>query len=121
MWFDNNSNFAKLEINVCDMCEIFVDLPKPQYNLKNKSIRLDGFVTSISLENHFWSILEHIAIQDKLTLGQLCSKLYNEYVELHGAINRANFASFLRVCCLRYLSLKIPHTFETENEKTKSV
>jgi hypothetical protein len=34
---------------------------------------------------------------------QLITKLYNEIVEYRGEID--NFSSFLRVCCLRYMSL----------------
>lgn len=85
------------------MCEIFVKADPNLYSTRAKSIRLHGAVTSIRLENLFWQVLEEIALRDGMSQNQLITKLYDEIVEYRGDID--NFSSFLRVCCLRYMSL----------------
>lgn len=85
------------------MCEVFVKADPALYACRARSLRLHGAVTSIRLENQFWQVLEEIAARDRMTTNQLITKLYDEIVAYRGAID--NFASFLRVCCLRYLSL----------------
>ena len=85
------------------MCEIFVKADPALYESRSHSIRLHGAVTSIRLENLYWQVLQEIATRDGMTANQLITKLYNEIVEYRGEID--NFSSFLRVCCLRYLSL----------------
>lgn len=85
------------------MCEIFVKADPALYDSRSHSIRLHGAVTSIRLENLYWQVLQEIATRDGMTANQLITKLYNEIVEYRGEID--NFSSFLRVCCLRYLSL----------------
>ncbi|MDR3479145.1 MAG: ribbon-helix-helix domain-containing protein [Burkholderiaceae bacterium] len=85
------------------MCEIFVKADPSLYESRARSIRLHGAVTSIRLENLYWDVLQEIATRDGMSANRLITKLYNELVEYRGAID--NFTSFLRVCCLRYLSL----------------
>lgn len=85
------------------MCEIFVKADPMLYASRAHSIRLHGAVTSIRLENLYWEVLQEIATRDGLSANRLITKLYDELVEYRGAID--NFTSFLRVCCLRYLSL----------------
>lgn len=85
------------------MCEIFVKADPSLYESRARSIRLHGAVTSIRLENLYWDVLHEIATRDGMSANQLITKLYDELVEYRGAID--NFTSFLRVCCLRYLSL----------------
>lgn len=87
------------------MCDIFVKADPHLYECRARSIRLHGAVTSIRLENLFWNALEEIAARDGMTPSQLITKLYDELVEYRGEID--NFTSFLRVCCLRYLSLMV--------------
>lgn len=94
------------------MCEIFVKADPHLYTCRARSIRLHGAVTSIRLENLFWNVLEEIAARDAMTTSQLITKLYDELVEYHGAID--NFTSFLRVCCLRYLSLMAEGTIPSD-------
>jgi multiple sugar transport system ATP-binding protein len=53
----------------------------------------------------FWQVLEEIAARDCMTVTQLATKLHDEVCDAHGNIE--NFASFLRVSCLRYVSLQI--------------
>lgn len=87
------------------MCEIFVNADPALYESRARSIRLHGAVTSIRLENLFWQVLEEIATRDRMSTGQLITKLYDELVECRGEVD--NFTSFLRVSCLRYLSLMV--------------
>lgn len=94
------------------MCEIFVKADPHLYECRARSIRLHGAVTSIRLENLFWNALEEIAARDGMTTSQLITKLYDELVEFRGEID--NFTSFLRVCCLRYLSLMVEGTIPSD-------
>jgi predicted DNA-binding ribbon-helix-helix protein len=94
------------------MCEIFVKADPNLYECRARSIRLHGAVTSIRLENLFWNALEEIAARDGMTTNQLITKLYDELVEYRGEID--NFTSFLRVCCLRYLSLMLDGGIPTD-------
>jgi predicted DNA-binding ribbon-helix-helix protein len=87
------------------MCKIFVSADPAFYETSTRSIRLHGVVTSIRLETLFWSVLTEIGRRDDMSLSQLITKLYDEITEARGEVE--NFTSFLRVCCLRYLSLQI--------------
>jgi predicted DNA-binding ribbon-helix-helix protein len=87
------------------MCRIFVGADPALYETSTRSVRLHGVVTSIRLETHYWSVLTEIGRRDDMSLSQLLTKLYDEISEARGEVE--NFASFLRVCCLRYLSLQI--------------
>ena len=64
------------------MCQVFISADPALYSCRARSVRLHGVATSIRLENLFWQVLEEIASVD-------------------------NFASFLRVCCGRYLALQL--------------
>lgn len=94
------------------MCEIFVKADPDLYECRARSIRLHGVVTSIRLENLFWQALEEIATRDGMSTSQLITKLYDELVACRGEID--NFASFLRVCCLRYMSLMVDGAIPTD-------
>ena len=84
------------------MCQIYVKANPIQYELRTRSIRIHGVVTSIRLENLSWDILARIAQKDDLTTNQLISRLHDEVIRQQGKVN--NFCSFLRVSCMRYLS-----------------
>jgi predicted DNA-binding ribbon-helix-helix protein len=86
------------------MCEIFISADPKLYETRTRSLRLHGVSTSLRLENLFWTILTEIGARDSMTLNQLITKLYDELTE--AGVEKANFASFLRVCCSRYLSLQ---------------
>jgi predicted DNA-binding ribbon-helix-helix protein len=86
------------------MCEIYVKADPILYESRSRSLRIHGAVTKIRLENLFWDILAELAESDGYTTNQLIAKLYDEIVDYRGEID--NFASFLRVTCLRYLSLR---------------
>lgn len=87
------------------MCQIFVQANPMSYEATTRSIRLNGVVTSVRLENMFWDTLEEIATRDGMNVPHLLSKLYDELLEHRGDI--PNFSSFLRVCCQRYLALQV--------------
>ena len=87
------------------MCQVFVSADPHLYACRVRSVRLHGMATSIRLENLFWNVLEDIARRDGMRVPQLCAKLYDELVQARGAVD--NFASFLRVCCGRYLALQL--------------
>lgn len=87
------------------MCQVFISADPHLYDCRVRSVRLHGVATSIRLENLFWQVLADIAQRDGMGVPQLCTKLYDELVQERGAVD--NFASFLRVCCGRYLALQL--------------
>ncbi len=87
------------------MCEIFISADPYLYQMRTRSLRLHGVATSIRLENLFWAVLEEIGGRDQLSVNQLITRLYDELMETGAEMG--NFASFLRVCCTRYLSLQV--------------
>lgn len=84
------------------MCELYVKADPILYECRSRSMRIQGVVTTLRLENQFWDILQEIAEADGMTTNQLIAKLYKEVIELRGQVK--NFASFLRVGCTRYLA-----------------
>jgi predicted DNA-binding ribbon-helix-helix protein len=87
------------------MCQVFISADPHLYDCRVRSVRLHGVATSIRLENLFWNVLADIAERDGMRVPQLCTKLYDELVAERGEVD--NFASFLRVCCGRYLALQL--------------
>jgi predicted DNA-binding ribbon-helix-helix protein len=87
------------------MCRLFINADPDLWQTRLRSVRMEGFSTSIRLENLYWGVLEELAARDRMTLTQLLVKLHAELLEAHGRVD--NFASFLRVCCGRYLMLQL--------------
>nr|WP_196108746.1 MULTISPECIES: ribbon-helix-helix domain-containing protein [unclassified Ochrobactrum] len=87
------------------MCRLFIGANPELWLSVTRSLRIDGVVTSVRLENFFWWALEDIAARDDLTVSRLIGKLYHE--SRNEGHDLDNFASFLRVCCGRYLSLQL--------------
>ena len=85
------------------MCQLFINADTNLWASHTRSLRIDGVVTSIRLENLFWKILEEIGFRDDMTSTQLISKLYLEAID--ASHDMGNFTSFLRVCCSRYLAM----------------
>lgn len=85
------------------MCQLFINADSHLWTSRTKSLRIDGVVTSIRLEEFFWETLEEMAHRDDMTVNQMISKLYLESLDADHDLG--NFTSFLRVCCSRYLSL----------------
>jgi predicted DNA-binding ribbon-helix-helix protein len=87
------------------MCQLFIGADPDLYRSRSRSLRLHGVATSIRLENLFWNILEEIGARDGMSVGQLLTRLYDELAAADG--DCANFTSFLRVSCGRYLALQV--------------
>ncbi|ABM39161.1 ribbon-helix-helix domain-containing protein [Polaromonas naphthalenivorans] len=87
------------------MCEVFISADPALYESRIRSVRLHGVATSIRLENLFWDVLGDIASRDGMSVPQLCTRLHDELEAERQGIE--NFASFLRVCCGRYLALQL--------------
>jgi len=85
------------------MCKIYVNTDPILYESRTRSLRIHGVVTTVRLENLFWDVLQEIAEREGLTTNQFAIKLHDELLARHGEMTMS-FASFLRVCCLRYLS-----------------
>jgi predicted DNA-binding ribbon-helix-helix protein len=86
------------------MCKLFVTADPELWQTRSKSLRMHGFSTSVRLEQLYWQILDDIARREGMTVPQLLTTLYEELLQVHGAVD--NFSSFLRVCCGRYLMLQ---------------
>ncbi len=85
------------------MCYVYVHADPIQYEARTRSLRINNVVTTIRLENLFWDVLAEIANREGKTTNQMIATLYEELTALRD--DNPNFTSFLRVCCLRYLSL----------------
>ena len=83
------------------MCELYSSTEPSRYDIIKRSIRIQGAVTSLALENEIWQTLETIADSEQLSVAEFISTLYQEVIERHGKVN--NLASMLRVTCLTYL------------------
>jgi predicted DNA-binding ribbon-helix-helix protein len=71
-------------------------------------------VTSVRLENYFWSVLEKIAIRDDMNIPQMLTRLYHESID--AGHDLGNFTSFLRVCSMRYLALQLSGDIPANSE-----
>ncbi|WP_435168414.1 ribbon-helix-helix domain-containing protein [Falsirhodobacter sp. 1013] len=87
------------------MCRVFIGADPQLWESQTRSIRMDGMVTSVRLENMFWTVLEEIAVRDDMNVPQLLHQLYNESID--EGHDLGNFTSFLRVCCLRFIDLRL--------------
>lgn len=94
------------------MCQVFIGADPALYQCRARSLRLHGVATSIRLENLFWRVLEEIARRDGLSVPALCTRLYDELLQERSEVE--NFASFLRVCCGRYLALQLAGAIPTD-------
>ncbi|MGN4152351.1 ribbon-helix-helix domain-containing protein [Burkholderia gladioli] len=86
------------------MCSVYINADPILYESRTRAIRIHGVVTTVRLENLFWDVLQEIANREGMTTSQFAAKLHDELVALRGE-EPLNFASFLRVCCMRYLSV----------------
>ena len=83
------------------MCEFFVKADPIQYEQRSRTVRIHGVLTSIRLENMVWDILAELAEEQGCTTNALISLFHDEILAHRGEV--PNFASFLRVTCMRYL------------------
>ncbi len=84
------------------MCELYVKADPILYESRTRSVRIHGVITTVRLENLFWDVLHDIAEREGMTTSEFVVKVRDELTTLHGEV--VNFASFLRVSCLRYLA-----------------
>ncbi|WP_128255472.1 ribbon-helix-helix domain-containing protein [Falsirhodobacter deserti] len=94
------------------MCRLFIGADPHLWESQTRSIRMDGMVTSVRLENMFWMVLEDIAARDEMNVPQLLHQLYNESID--EGHDLGNFTSFLRVCCLRFIDLRLKGLVQAE-------
>jgi predicted DNA-binding ribbon-helix-helix protein len=87
------------------MCKLFINADAHLWDSSTRSLRIDGMVTSVRLENYFWNTLEEIARRDGMQVPQMITRLYHESID--AGHDLGNFTSFLRVCCMRYLALQL--------------
>nr|WP_232348885.1 ribbon-helix-helix domain-containing protein [Neptunomonas qingdaonensis] len=87
------------------VCKLFIQANAELWSSSTRSLRIDGMVTSIRLENYFWTILDNISSRDGMNIPQMITRLYHESIDAEHDLG--NFTSFLRVCCMRYLALQL--------------
>ncbi len=97
------------------MCSVYVNADPIQYEARTRSIRINNVLTTIRLENLFWDVLAEIAGCEDKTTNQMIAALHEELFTARD--DSPNFTSFLRVCCLRYLSL--PRLDEAANKRAE--
>jgi predicted DNA-binding ribbon-helix-helix protein len=86
------------------VCQIYAQADPILYESRTRSVRIHGVLTTIKVENLFWHVLTEMATQQRTTTNGLIVKLHDEVTERREVVG--NFASFLRVCCLRYMSVE---------------
>jgi predicted DNA-binding ribbon-helix-helix protein len=98
------------------MCQLFVKADPALWETRLRSVRMRGFSTSVRLEKIYWMLLEEVARRDGLSVAEMLARLYDELLDTHGAVE--NFASFLRVCCARYLMLQLAGDVPTDRSRS---
>ena len=83
------------------MCEYLVKADPIAYEQRSRTVRIHGVLTSIRLENLMWDTLAEVAEQEGCTTNALIALFHDEILAHRGEV--PNFASFLRVTCMRYL------------------
>src|SRR5262245_2428921 len=87
------------------MCRVFAEQDPESYRVVTRSVRLNGYCTSIRLESLFWTVLDEIAASQGMSTPRFISTLYDEVMELRGEVG--NFTSLLRVTCTSFVSGQI--------------
>ena len=102
------------------MCNKYASVDPQRYESVTRSIRLQGFVTSVRLENEFWDILETLAAEDGYSVSGFIGKLYDEVMSTQGRVG--NLTSMLRVSCALYLHRQVDPTMDdTPRPTTRAV
>jgi predicted DNA-binding ribbon-helix-helix protein len=92
------------------MCNLFSSQDPATYASETRAIRMHGHCTSIRLESAYWRILERIAAAEGTSLPRFLTTLHDEVLARRGEVG--NFASLLRVSCLRWLEHQDRHALE---------
>ncbi len=87
------------------MCEFFVKADPIAYEQRSRTVRVHGVLTSIRLENMMWDTLAEMAVEEGCTTNALIAMFHDEILAHRGEV--PNFASFLRVTCMRYLRRRL--------------
>ena len=87
------------------MCEYFIKADPIQYEQRSRTIRIHGVLTSMRLENMVWDTLAEMAEAEGCTTNSLIVQFHDEILAHRGEV--PNFASFLRVTCMRFLRRKL--------------
>lgn len=87
------------------MCEFFVKADPIQYEQRSRTVRIHGVLTSLRLENMMWDTLAEMAEEEGRTTNALIALFHDEILAHRGEV--PNFASFLRVTCMRYLRRRV--------------
>jgi len=90
------------------MCEFFVNADPILYEQRSRTVRMHGVLTSLRLENMMWDTLAEMAGEEGCTTNALISMFHDEILAHRGEV--PNFASFLRVTCMRYLRSRLMTT-----------
>lgn len=96
------------------MCKLFINADPELWRSATRSLRIDGMVTSVRMENYFWQLLEKIALRDDMNTAQMIARLYHESID--AGHDLGNFTSFLRVCALRYQALQLTGDIPTRHQ-----
>ena len=99
------------------MCEFFVKADPIQYEQRSRTVRIHGVLTSIRLENMVWDILAEMAEEEGRTTNALISLFHDEILVHRGEV--PNFASFLRVTCMRYLRRRVMRSEQAVRDEAK--
>lgn len=83
------------------MCETWTHSDPILYESRTRTVRIHGVLTSIRIENLMWDTLARMAAAEGYTTNALIVAFHDELVRHRGEVR--NFASFLRVTCLRYM------------------
>lgn len=94
------------------MCDVYASTDPEYYDSTTRSVRLQGYVTSVRLENEFWDILEALAAEEGLSTSRFIARLYDEVLAKKGEVR--NLASMLRVACTVYLQRRRAGSAATE-------
>ena len=98
------------------MCEFFVKADPIQYEQRSRTVRIHGVLTSLRLENMVWDILAEMAEAEGRTTNALIALFHDEIMAQRGEV--PNFASFLRVTCMRYLRRTAERAARTAEDKS---
>ena len=101
------------------MCEYFVNADPILYESRTRTVRIRGVSTSIRMENFIWDTLSRMAQEEGVTTNALIVQFHDEILRHRGDV--ANFTSFLRVTCLRFLHRKceqLEQAVEAEQEQS---
>lgn len=101
------------------MCDYFVNADPILYESRTRTVRIRGVSTSIRMENFIWDTLARMAQEEGVTTNALIVQFHDEILRHRGDV--ANFTSFLRVTCLRFLHRKceqLEQAIEAAHEQT---